>query len=174
MKSPIRSTLLVLFSLILLTSCGYRNPYVYSGPERSIYVTNWKNRTSELQLDSQIYQTLIQWFQKSGSLKITKQKEGADYILAGEIVSINRPSLTYSSLGNASEVKIRLKVRYILKDLNSDAILIEQPLETWTEEFRVTGNFSSTKDNENDALEVIIDELAQKIYQRTLLEFAKL
>jgi hypothetical protein len=73
---------------------------------------------------------LLKWFQKSGSLTITKNKEGADFILAGEIVSIALPTLTYNSSNSASNVKIRLTVRYILKDLSTDAILIEQPKET--------------------------------------------
>ena len=42
-----------------------------------------------LQLDAKIYQSLIKWYQRSGSLNITKTKEGADYILAGEIISYN-------------------------------------------------------------------------------------
>lgn len=174
MKYFFRISVLAIAILTVVASCGYRNPYVYSGPERSIYVTNWNNRTSELQLDARIYQSLLKWFQKSGSLTITKDKEGADFILAGEIVSISLPTLTYNSSNSASNVNIRLTVRYVLKDLNTEAILIEQPKETWTEEYQVTSSFSATKDNENDALEVIIDELSQKIYQRSLLEFAKM
>lgn len=174
MKSIFRLLLLTLTISALLASCGYRNPYVYSGPDRTIYVTNWKNRTSELQLDSTIYQSLLKWFQKSGSLKITKSKEGSDFILAGEIISIALPTLTYNASNSASQVKIRLKVRYILKDLTTDEILIEQPQATMTEEYTVTSSYSTTKDNENDALETIIDELSQKIYQDTLLKFSKM
>ena len=174
MKYFFRISILAIIMLSFIPSCGYHNPYVYSGPERTIYVTNWKNRTSELQLDTKIYQSLLKWFQKSGSLTITKNKEGADFILAGEIVSISLPTLTYNASNSASNVKIRLTVRYILKDLSTEAVLIEQPKETWTEEYQVTSSYSSTKDNENEALEVIIDELSQKIYQNALLEFAKL
>lgn len=174
MKSICRLLILTVVLTALFTACGYRNPYVYSGPDRTIYVTNWKNRTSELQLDSKIYQSLLTWFQKSGSLKITKNKDSADFILAGEIYSIDRPTLTYDSSNSASEVKIKLKIRYILKDLSSGKILIEQGKETWTEEYTVTSSYSTTKDNEDDALETIIDELSQKIYQRSLVEFAKL
>ncbi len=173
LKHVVRLLPLLFAVSLMLVSCGYHNPYVYSGKDRTIYVTNWKNRTSELNLDIQIYQSLLKWFQKSGSLHISRNKDAADYILAGEIVSIDLPTLTYNAENNASEVKIRLKVRYILKDLNNGKVLIEQPKETWTEEYAVTGDYSSTKDNEDAALRTIIEELSQKIYQKALLQFSK-
>ncbi len=160
--------------MVLLVSCGYRNPYVYSGPEKVIYITDWNNRTSELGLDSQIYQTMVRWYQKSGSIRITKEKEGADLILAGEIISIQIPSLSYGSGNTTSEVKIKLKVRYILKDIESGKILIEQANEQWTEGYLVGASASETADNQDEALDTIVEDMCQKIYQRTLVELPKL
>lgn len=164
--------LLSLAGIILLSSCGYHNPYVYSGPAKTIYVTTWKNRTNVLQLDAKIYQSLIKWFQKSGSLQITKTKEGADYILAGEIISYNIPSLTFGVNNNTSEVNLRLKVRYVFKDLAADKVLFDAPKETWIEEYKITSDAAETRDNADAALDIIIDELSQKIYQKALLELA--
>ncbi len=169
----IRLAALMLGVVIMLGGCGYRNPYVYTGPEKSIYMPTWKNRTSELQLDANIYQELLTWFQKSGSINVTKQKEGADLILAGEIISYNLPSLTYGADNRTSTVKLRLRVRYVLKDLKSDKILIEQSSETWTEDFRVSSDSALTRDNANRALETIIENMSQKIYQRTLTQITK-
>lgn len=174
MNSFIRTLLACLISGVLLSSCGYHNPYVYSGPAKSIYMTTWKNRTNVLLLDAKIYQSLLKWYQKSGSLQITKQKEGADFILAGEIISIDLPSLTYNAADSASEVKIRLKVRYILKDLHSGKVLLEQPGETRTETYKVSSNATISKDNENEAIDEIIDELSQKIYQKSLIKFSSI
>jgi len=158
---------------VFVIGCGYRNPYYYSGPDQSIYVTTWKNRTSNLQLDAQIYQELVKWFQKSGSLKITKQKEGADYILAGEIVSINIPSLAFNSSNDTSDVKLKLKVRYILKNLEDDRIMFQKSGATRSETYAVTDDSNETRDNYDEALETIVEELAQDIYQRTLVELSK-
>jgi hypothetical protein len=173
LKLLVRSLLVLLITSLVLVSCGYHNPYVYSGPDKSIYVTNWKNRTNILQLDSQVYQSLIRWYQKSGSLQITKKKEGADYILAGEIISYNIPSLTFGANNNTSEVKFTLTVRYVFKDLKTDKVLIEKSREVWTEAYQITPSAAETRDNADEALAIIIDELSQKIYQRSLLEIAK-
>lgn len=160
--------------MFLLVSCGYYNPYVYSGPEKVIYITNWKNRTSELGLDSDIYKNLVRWFQKSGSIKISKQKEGADLILAGEIVSIDIPSLAYGAGNTTSEIKVKLKVRYILKDLASGKTVLEVPGEQWTEGYLVGASSTETSDNQDEAIETIIDNVSQKIYQQTLVQLPKL
>lgn len=160
--------------VVLLASCGYHNPYVYTGPEKIIYITDWKNRTSELGLDSKIYQSLIRWYQKSGSITISKNREGADLVLAGEIVSIHLPSRSYGANSITTEVKIRLKVRYILKDIASGKILMEVPAEVWTEDYLIAASTAATNNNEQDALDEIINDLSQKIYQKTLVELPKI
>ncbi len=174
MKNLIFLVSLGLLLLSLTTSCGYRNPYVYSGPDRTIYVTSWKNRTSELQLDSKIYQSLLKWFQKSDSLSVVNKKDGADFILAGEIISIDLPSLSFGASSTTKEVKLKLKVRYILKDINNGKVLIEEPGEFYTEEYSVSSDSSTTSDNEKLALETTIDDLSQAIYLGTLSKLSKL
>lgn len=174
MKTFSRFIPLCIVLVALLVSCGYHNPYVYSGPERLIYISDWKNRTSELGLDSKIYQSLVRWYQKSGSITITKKREGVDLVLAGEIVSIHLPSRSYGANNTTTEVKIRLKVRYILKDIASGKILLEEPGEVWTKDYLVASSVAETSDNEAEALDEIISDLSQKIYQKTLVELPKL
>lgn len=163
----------ILLLALIITSCGYRNPNVYSGPSKTIYITEWKNRTSELNLNSDIYRSLTKWFQKSGSISTIRKKNGADLILAGEIVSIELPSLSYAN-SVASEVKVKLRVRYILKDIATQKIVIERPDETWTEEYLVSSNVTTNLDNEAEAIDTIIEDLSQKIYQKTVAELPKL
>jgi Lipopolysaccharide-assembly len=158
----------VLLIGLILPSCGYHNPYVYSGPGLDLYITTWHNRTNELLLDAKIYQSLVRWYQKSGSIKVTKKKEGAHLILAGEIISINLPSLSYGIANAATEVKVLLTVRYILKDIDSGKVLMEVGQETWTEQYKVGDSSSESSDNEKEALEIIIDDLSEKIYIQTL------
>lgn len=159
---------LVLITGLILASCGYRSPYVYSGPDKNLYITSWHNRTNELLLDAKIYQSLVKWYQKSGSIKVIKAKDGAQLILAGEIISIDLPSLTYGSGNDATEVKVLLTVRYVLKDLEQDTVLLEVGRETWSEEYKVGASSSESSDNEKEALGIIIDDLSEKIYIKTL------
>jgi hypothetical protein len=128
--------LLVIFCLIfLLGGCGYYFPHIYDGPEKSVYMPNWKNRTSKLGIDAVMYQSLSIWFQKSKAIRITKNKETADLILAGEITFIDLPSVAWDGNARTTDVKVRLGLRYVLKDLKNGEIIWEVPDDMWTEDF---------------------------------------
>jgi predicted transglutaminase-like protease len=157
-----------------VAACGYRNPNIYNGPHKGIYITEWKNRTSELGLDSKLYRSLTKWFQKSGSISTLREKQGADLILAGEIVSLELPSLSYGVNNVTSEVKVRLRVRYIVKELSTNKILLEIADQTWEESYLVSSSSSANMDNEAKALDKIIEDMSQKIYQKTIYGITKL
>ena len=158
----------VIIIACIVAACGYRNPNIYNGPHKSIYITEWKNRTSELGLDSKLYRSMTKWFQKSGSISTVRQKEGADLILAGEIVSLDLPSLSYGIGRITSQVKVQLRVRYVVKEIASNKILLEIPDQVWDEDYLVSSNSTTNMDNESKALDKIIEDLSQKIYQKTI------
>lgn len=161
-------SLILLCAVISFTaSCGYHNANVYSGPEQNIYIVDWKNRTSKLTLGSDIYRSLVSWFQKSRDMHIVKSKSAADLIMAGEIVSIDLPSLSYTD-GTASEVKVNLRVRYIIKDIATNKIIIEASNEIWSQEYVINSTSATTASSESEALVSIIDDLSKSIYQKTL------
>ena len=158
--------LLVIFCLVfLLGGCGYYFPHIYDGPEKSVYMPNWKNRTDKLGIDAVMYQSLSIWFQKSKAIRITKDKETADLILAGEITFIDLPSVAWDGNARTTDVKVRLGLRYVLKDLKNGKILWEVPNDMWTEDFNT---LNQSADSEDEALKVILDEVSEKIYLGTL------
>ena len=170
-----RSVLPVLLALMfMLGGCVYYFPHVYDGPTQKIYMASWQNRTSNLELDTEIYQSLARWFQKSKSIVLTKDKAEADLILAGEIISIYLPGISWNANASATEVKVRLEVRYILKNLKTSSILWEVPRELWTEEYSTRGGSAMMAANEKDALDQIKDDLSERIYLGTLEQLRKM
>ena len=163
--------LLVIFCLIfLLGGCGYYFPHIYDGPEKSVYMPNWKNRTDKLGIDAVMYQSLSLWFQKSKAIRITKKKEDADLILAGEITFIDLPSVAWNGNARATDIKVRLGLRYVLKDLKTGEILWEVPNDLWTEDFNTLNQESESED---EALKQILDDVSEKIYLGTLDKLRK-
>ncbi len=156
----------VVFLALISWGCSnYYFPHIYDGPAKSIYMPSWKNRTNKLGLDRQIYRNVSRWFQKTESIILTKEKDKADLILAGEIVSIKLPSVSWDSESNATDIKVKLRLRYVLKDLKSGEILWEVPSQIWTE------NYPAQVPNatiEEEALQLIVDDLAESIYLGTL------
>jgi len=156
--------ILCLLTGFFVGGCGYYFPHVYDGPAKSVYMPNWKNRTSQLGLDAQIYQTLSRWFQKSGAITLTKKREEADIILAGEIVNIDLPSVSWDADARTKEAKVHLIVRYIIKDIHTDDILWEVPNEVWTEAYSTAGGSSAMAEAERKALDQIITDMSERIY----------
>ncbi len=156
---------LLLLSACLLAGCGYQFPHVYEGPERVVYMPTWENRTSKLGFDNRIYQSLARWFQKTDAVKLTKERAGADYILAGEVVAIDLPSVSWDGVTRASGINVKLMVRYVLKDLKSGQIVWEVPAKLYTADY-TEKRISSTGDEV--ALREIVDDLAEDIYIGTL------
>ncbi len=153
-----------LFVLITfcLTGCGaYYFPHVYHGPKRTIYMPTWQNRTNKLGLDADIYQELSRWFRKAESIDLTKDKESADLILAGEINYIDLPSISWDGNSAATDIKVRLGVRYVLKDITSGEILWEQPKQIWTEDYDASTINAAVED---EALDEIVSDMSEAIY----------
>jgi hypothetical protein len=160
--------------IFIVTACGYHNPNIYNGPSKTIYLAQWKNRTSQLGFDARIYQSLTAWFQKIDSITTVRKKEQADLILSGEIISLDLPSLSYNSNNEASQVNVNLKVRYVLKEISSNKIVYEIPSELWTQPYVVSSDITFNRSNEQKALGIILEDLSKRIYRLTLIELPKL
>ena len=169
-KNKNRAVMLFALMFLVLGGCGYYFPSVYDGPTRTIYMPQWKNRTSKLGIDIKLYKSLSRWFQQSEAVILTKDKDKADLILAGEIVSIDLPSVAWGGDTVTTDVKIKLGVRYILKDLRTGEVLWEVPNELWTEDYPARTLSTAA---ENKALETIIDDLSERIYLGTLDKLRK-
>ncbi len=174
MRTNFSGLIIALCIAVFLSGCGYYFPHVYDGPTKSIYLPNWKNRTSELEVDAKLYREITRWFQKSNAVSTTKNKDQADLILAGEIVAIDLPSISWGGDSRTTEVKLSLIVRYVLQDLKSGEILWEVPREMWTQEFSTIVTTATINENEKEALEIIIDDLSEKIYLKTLSKLRRM
>ncbi len=165
------SLLIVILLTISMAGCGYYNPYVTregeSLPTINLYVDIWPNRTNELGLETKLYRRLITWFKKSTHIKATQDRQKSEYLLTGEIRSINVPSLSYGQFDQAVELNVTLTVHYAMQKEESGEILWEQT-QSFQEAVSVTPDAVSTRDNKQKALAIINDDLAEIIYLRIL------
>ncbi len=156
---------LILFILITLflipAGCGYYFPTIYSGPPKTVYMPQWKNKTSKLGLDSKLYRKLNSFFQRqAGAITITKNKNQADLILAGEILSIELPGTSWDET-TTTDVKVKISVRYVLQDLKNGQIIWEVPKQEWSSDYPAnTLNLTA----ETNAIDEIIDDISEYIY----------
>ena len=83
------------------------------------------------------------------------------FILAGEITSIDLPSVSWDSISNSTGNKVRLFVRFVLKDLKTGEIIWEEPKKLYTTDFT---DRTITTTGEDEALKVIIEDMSEDIY----------
>ena len=157
--------LLLALALPALAGCGYSFPHVMDGPERVIYMPDWENRTNKLSLDNRIYQSLARWFQKTDAARLTKTREGADYILAGEIQYIDLPSVSWDGVTRSKSINVILVVRYALQDVKTGKLIWEVPGKAYTADYSEE-RVSAAGDEV--ALDEIIADMAEDIYIGTL------
>jgi hypothetical protein len=160
----------VVLLTLILSGCGYYFPHVYSGPAHVVYMPNWKNRTNKLGLDNNIYQSLARWFQKSQAIDLTKDKTKADLTLSGEIISIDLPSVSWDGVSDATSTKVKLTVRYSLKDIKTGVVLWDVSGKLYTADYSVK---TASAVSDDQAIGQIIEDLSEDIYIGTLSKIRK-
>ena len=162
---------LLLFLSLAISSCGYSNPYVRETtpvtPTKTILITTWQNRTNELGLESVYFRLFNAWFKNSSRIKVVFDEDQADLKLTGEISSIDLPGLFYDPSEEALEIKLKLTVRFTLRDNRNNSILWQEKQYTFYEPFIIDPSGEKAEFNKQRALLRIGDEIAELIYLRT-------
>jgi Lipopolysaccharide-assembly len=163
------SILLLLF--LTISGCGYSNPYVKKTapgtPAKTLLITTWQNRTNELGLESAYFRLFNAWFKNSNTINVVFDENQADLKLTGEISAIDLPGLFYDPSDEALEIKLKLTVRFTLRDNRTNSILWQEKQYTFYEPFIIDPSGKKTESNKQRALLRIGDEIAELIYLRT-------
>ena len=161
----------LIFTAITLAGCGYYNPYVDSqegdSAWKTLHITTWENQTNELGLESIYFRLFNAWFKNSSKINVIQDADQADLKLTGEIASIDLPGLFYDKFDEALEIKIKLTVRFALRDNKNDHILWRERNFIIYEPFIIDPDPGKTKSNRRRALLKIGNEIAELIYLRT-------
>jgi len=172
-RSALFCLVVVLIGAWLLSACGYR---VLPRPEEGkagaakfrLYVPQWANRTNELGLESTLNDALCTWFTESGHFEISQQREAADYVLTGEIISTEHPGSSYGAYDQATGIKAVLKVSYSLTAARSGAVLCKEPLYVGEGTYLVGPDAVRTLSLRKQALAGMADEIGEEVYIRLL------
>ncbi len=157
--------LLLIGTIFMAASCGYYNPYVVNSDATpiSLHRSMWKNQTNELGLETISYHSLSSWLRKTKLINLKEQNEKSQYQLTGSLISIDYPEISYGGHNVATELRARLTVEYILKDIEKNTI-IWQNKKTYSEELKYDPNPSILQRNKKEALEEIADDISEEIY----------
>ena len=94
------------------------------------------------------------------------KEDQADLKLTGEISAIDLPGLFYDSFDEALEIKLKLTVRFTLRDVRTNSVLWQERNYTVYEPFIIDPSGERTRSNKQKALLRIGDEIGEVIYLR--------
>jgi len=166
MRPRIPIAILTLALLGLAAGCGYYNPYVVRQDSKPITVhrTLWNNQTTELGLDTVFLQSMSRWLRKTPLITLKDKAEDAEYIIEGEIVSVDFPETSYGTGKQATQVRADLVVSFSVIERATDKPLWQKKNYTKSETYFTTGDTMLMDTNRKKALAKIADQLAEEIY----------
>ncbi len=168
------------FLLILLTGCGYTNPYSETTAldedqdgTVSIFVDMWTNQTAELGFQSYIKQSLVGWLKKSPRFTMARDKASSDFTLDGTIFSARYPGLSYGSFDRAIELRAEIELSFNLKNSKTGKTVLQSRKITRRESFRVGTVSAEAETNKQLALMEIADDIADNIFVQVFYKFSR-
>lgn len=146
---------LVLFALI--SGCGYTNKSLISRKINSIYIPIFGNHTFRRGLEFDLTTALKDEIMSKTKLRIA-QKDNADTILTGKIVTVTEGVITSNASDNIIEAQVTISVNIALADRRTGRGLMSMDGLTNTAEYIVTRG-----ENINTATKECLEGLAEKI-----------
>ncbi len=156
--------------LFFTTGCGYRTPHTRTAAfdkngdgKISIFVNMWTNKTNLLGFQGQVQQSLIQVLTRSNRFLLTQNRANADYILDGTLYAVEIPGLSYGAFDRAVEVRAEVKLGYRLVDITNGKIILQKNKYIKRQTFSVGNDAVRTQSNQDLALVLLADSLADDI-----------
>jgi len=163
--------LLIVFLSILIISCGYQVGYnnvkSHSGQLKieKIYIKPIKNKSSELMLAAWLTEEIRNEFLRNGGI-IVSLYEDADFILEGEVKSIDTSGISFVRYDQAVERRINAVFSMKLTDKKSGTTVWKEDKMEREESFFVGRELMETEGLKDDALRRLSLYIARHIYHR--------
>ncbi|OGQ99152.1 MAG: hypothetical protein A2505_08900 [Deltaproteobacteria bacterium RIFOXYD12_FULL_55_16] len=168
------SNLLINLSLLLIllsaTGCGYHNPNMLP-PEKQgrivkLHIPLWANPTNEIRLASDIRNALQDWLGQGKRFTVAPNAGEADYVVNGKIISVSYPGRAYTATNQVLALSATLTVDYTVTDTRTGKTAWEAKGFSLTETYSADSSLSRTDTNKKQAMETLVDKLAEQIYLR--------
>lgn len=147
--------IVVLFAII--SGCGYTTKSLISRKINSIYIPIFGNYTFRRGLEFDLTTALKDEIMSNTKLRIV-QKDNADTILTGKIITVTEGVITSNARDNIIENKVTITVSISFADRRTGRVLMSMGGLTNTAEYIVTRG-----ENINTATKECLEGLAEKI-----------
>ena len=163
--------LLATLVFLLLGGCGYQfGGASLPGDVRVVHIAQPRNLTLEPLLETHLGRPLAAQLGKQPHIRLANTPEGAEAVLATEVVDYQVEPISYSVADRISAFQATLVVRFFLKRQPGGEVL-------WQDEVRRQGNYSAATDKnlqedlESAQQQVLADDIATDMVQHLITRF---
>ncbi|HEY4619557.1 MAG TPA: LptE family protein [Nitrospirota bacterium] len=157
----------LLFSLLILSSCGYHmagtGSHLTAGM-KSIFIPVFENKTMEPIIEEELTTAVIREFLKDGRIEVADISR-ADMVLKVSVVSYKETPVSFDAEQNALEYRVAVTTHLTLLNTNK---LWEHDV-TSTAEYTVSSDVMTTRIKKLSALREIARNLSEEVADRVLL-----
>ena len=160
---------------LLLGACGYAlvghgnslDPKI-----KSVEVPAFVNRTTRVELEQRVTQSVADEFVSRGRLKLVSAPNDADVILKGSIDSFGIFPVAFNAQGRATQYQISITANIELLDhRNEDKVLWKNDQYRFTENYQVNLDSTDAFDQETRAIQDIAVRFAETLVTNLLEGF---
>ena len=166
---------LTLASAVFLSGCGYalvgHSNFLDPGI-RTIQVPAFVNRTTRVELEQRVTQSVADEFVSRGRLKLVGAPSDADVILKGSLDSFGIFPVAFNAQGRATQYQISITANIELLDHRSeDKVLWKNDQYRFTENYQVNLDSTDAFDQETRAIQDIAVRFAETLVTNLLEGF---
>ena len=168
-------TLVVLFSPLFATACGYHtagHAVTLPANVQTIAIPAFVNRTQTFKIEQRLTAAVVQeMVTRTHYHVLNEPSDSADATLRGTVISTSTSPLTYDSqTGRASSALVVVTAKVTLTD-RQGKVLYENPSYLFREEYQVSRELSSFFEEDSPALERLSREFARTLVSNVLEGF---
>jgi len=138
---------------------------------RTVFVENFKNQTSEANIENYIRNALINEFRKRSRFDLADSKKTSDAYISGSVNRSNISHLSYTNTDVAKEDEVNLIAEIVFKKTGNNEIIWANSNFTGKEAFLVNSDPNRTERNRKNALKKLADDMAERAYRNIMSGF---
>ncbi|MCK5540178.1 MAG: LptE family protein [Deltaproteobacteria bacterium] len=164
--------LILLLSVFLVSSCGYRmrGTQELRGDLQTVAILPFTNQTFESRLENDLFNALVDEFARSKNLKVVAAKD-ADLLVNGTIIAVESYSISYSPDDKTYEYRVTMSVDVEIVEARSKQVFWRRQAMREVEEYKATNEPFTIDRRKHAALRRVCQVLAENIHDGLFTDF---
>ncbi len=152
--------------LLVLSACGYnlqgRGGSTLPENVKRIHVPIFSNNTLEQGIGVRVTDSIRKVILNDGRVVLAGGLQDADAVLVGQVLQFRLRAIGFNSEDRAQEVRLRMSMRVVLRDLERDRILFRQTIVS-DREYQVSSDLQTNQSKKARASQLASDDIAQEL-----------